>query len=87
MKKELKSNLDEIGSSGNELINGETIAIMTNTQTIPSLKNYDTLVINAKNVIIKDMSLGIEIDLKGKINQFNKIIVDGITFVKENKDE
>lgn len=55
-----------------------------NTQTINNLRpTNDTFIINAKRVVIKDMELGIEIDLKGKVNQFNKIIVDGITFVKE----
>lgn len=87
MNKELKSNLDEIEPSGNDLTYGETIALMAYPQTIPSLKKIDTLYINANNVVIKDTSLGIEIDLRGKINQFNKIIIDGITFVKENKNE
>lgn len=47
----------------------------------------NTLIINAKRVIVKNMELGIEIDLTGKVNQFNKIIVDGIIFIKENKNE
>lgn len=54
------------------------------------LTNYsrpDTLCILAKRIAIKDKELGIEIDLKGKISQFNKIVIDGIAFVKENKDE
>ena len=59
-----------------------------NAQTLNNIKpTYDTLYINAKKVIIKDTELGIEIDLKGKVNQFNKIIVDGITFVKEKEDD
>lgn len=53
-----------------------------------SLKpTYDTLYIYAKRVIIKDTELGMEIDLKERVNQLNKIVIDGITFVKENKDE
>lgn len=56
---------------------------------IYDITTYDasTLYINAKRTIIKDTELDIEIDLKDKINQFNKIIIDGITFVKENKDK
>lgn len=58
------------------------------TQKIINLRpTNDTFIINAKKVIIKDTELGIEIDLKGKVNQFNKIIVDGITFVKEKSYE
>lgn len=49
--------------------------------------NPSTLYINAKRTVIKDTELEIEIDLKDKINQFNKIIIDGITFVKENQDD
>lgn len=57
--------------------------VFYNTQTINNLRPAnDTFIINAKRVVIKDMELGIEIDLKGKVNRFNKIIVDGITFVK-----
>lgn len=53
------------------------------------IKNYecDTLYILPKRIIIKDTELGIEMDLSEKIKQFNKIIIDGITFVKEKKDE
>lgn len=59
-----------------------------NTQTINNLRpTTDTFIINAKRVVIKGTELGIEIDLKGKVSQFNKIIVDGITFVKEKDDE
>ncbi len=56
---------------------------------ISSITTYDTstLYINAKRTIIKDTELEVEIDLKDKINQFNKIIIDGITFVKKNEDE
>ena len=36
----------------------ETITLInTDTPTIPSLKHFDTLFINTKTVIIKDMSL------------------------------
>lgn len=50
-------------------------------------KYFNTLYICSKNTIIKDKTLGIELDLKDKIDQFEKIVIDGITFVKENKDE
>lgn len=46
---------------------------------------YDTLYICAKRTILKDTELGFEIDLKN-LKQFNKIVIDGITFVKETKD-
>ena len=62
--------------------------VFYNTQTINNLRpTNDTFIINAKRVVIKDTELRIEIDLKGKVNQFNKIIVDGITFVKEKDDD
>lgn len=48
---------------------------------------YDTLYICSKRTIIKDTELNIEIDLTDKVKQFNKIIIDGITFVKEKHNE
>ena len=61
----------------------ESITFNGSTQKIISLRpTNDTFIIKAKKVIIKDTELGIEIDLQDKVNQFNKIIVDGITFVK-----
>ena len=46
-------------------------------------KWFNTLYICSKNIIIKDKTLGIELDLEDKIDQFEKIVIDGITFVKE----
>ena len=64
--------------------------LFVNNQKFTSLRHADdllsdTLYICSKRTIIKDTELEIEIDLKDKVNQFNKIIIDGITFVKETK--
>lgn len=48
-------------------------------------KCFNTLYICSKNIIIKDKTSGIEFDLKDKIDQFEKIVIDGITFVKETE--
>ena len=48
---------------------------------------YDTLYIVAENVVIKDKTLGFEIDLSKYLNEIEEINIGGITFVKENKDE
>lgn len=47
---------------------------------------FDTIYLNVNHFILKDKTLDIEIDLKGKLYNFDKIVVDGIAFVKENKE-
>ncbi len=48
----------------------------------------NTLSIYADKVIIIDKSLEIKVELNDKnINDYDKIVINGITFVKENKDE
>ena len=49
--------------------------------------NSNNVYVCCNNVIIKDKTLGIEIDLKDKISQINKIIIDGIVFVKEELEK
>ena len=71
-------------------MNKETIdSLFMPDISITGLKhnNYDTLYICAKRTVIKDKELCIEIDLKGRVNQFNKIVIDGITFVKKSNHE
>ena len=45
----------------------------------------DTIIFNANHFILKDKTLDIEIDLKARIADFNKIVIDGVTFTKEKK--
>lgn len=78
MNEESKTNVDQIEPSGNDLINKDLI--VSGSKAMPN-----TIYLNANHFILKDKTLDIEIDLKGHFDKVNKIIVDGITFVRENE--
>lgn len=76
---EEKTNIGEIEPSGNDLINKDLI--VSGSKAMPN-----TIYITANHFILKDKTLDIEIDLKGKLYNFDKIVIDGIAFVRENKE-
>lgn len=79
MNEELETNIGQIEPSGNDLINKDLI--VSGSKAMPN-----TIYITADHFILKDKTLDIEIDLKGQLDNFDKIVINGVTFVREEKN-